>query len=99
MRHLVCINVADGKTVWQKDLKASQPEKAQPELARHGYASTTPVSDGQTVYVFFGLSGVFASMRCTLKSLGPSWPGTRWLPFGAMANGKTTTAVMRELLC
>src|SRR5262249_28142432 len=29
-------------------------------LNHHGYASSTPVSDGKTVYVFFGVSGVHA---------------------------------------
>jgi hypothetical protein len=29
-------------------------------VAEHGYASSTPASDGERLYVFFGRSGVFA---------------------------------------
>jgi outer membrane protein assembly factor BamB len=58
-RHLLCLDVATGRALWQRDLPAQQPEQ---ETIRegHGYASSTPVSDGQRVYVFFGRSGVYA---------------------------------------
>lgn len=57
-RHLLCVQRADGKVVWQKDVAAQQPESA--KVRDHGYASSTPVSDGKNVYVFFGKSGVIA---------------------------------------
>ncbi|HET6407465.1 MAG TPA: PQQ-binding-like beta-propeller repeat protein [Chthoniobacteraceae bacterium] len=58
-RHVLCLNRADGKLVWTIEVPSKFPEQ---EKIRdgHGYASSTPVSDGQRVYVFFGKSGVFA---------------------------------------
>jgi outer membrane protein assembly factor BamB len=57
-RHLLCLNLADGKLVWQKDLPAALPE--QDKVREHGYAASTPATDGERLYVFFGKSGVFA---------------------------------------
>ncbi len=57
-RHLLCLQRADGKIVWQKDVPAVQPEEA--KVRDHGYASSTPAADADRVYVFFGKSGVFA---------------------------------------
>jgi outer membrane protein assembly factor BamB len=46
-----------GKTIWDKTVDPVLPE--QPRIRDdHGYASSTPVSDGKNVYVFFGKSGV-----------------------------------------
>lgn len=57
-RHLLCLERADGKMVWEQKVKAVQPE--QPKVRDHGYASSTPLVDGERVYVFFGKSGVIA---------------------------------------
>src|SRR5262249_29994678 len=44
-----------------KDIAAKPPETAyRGFLAQHGYASSTPATDGERVYVFFGKTGVFA---------------------------------------
>jgi outer membrane protein assembly factor BamB len=60
-RHLVCANRADGKILWDRSVPAAQPEDEDNSmLMEHGYASSTPVSDGQRVYVFFGKSGALA---------------------------------------
>ncbi len=60
-RHLVCLDRAMGKVLWTKDVSAQQPENEYESFqALHGYASSTPASDGKAVYVFFGKSGVFA---------------------------------------
>jgi outer membrane protein assembly factor BamB len=58
-RHLVCLNRASGKLLWKKDFKAKLPEQ---DRIRddHGYASSTPVSDGKAIYCFFGKSGAYA---------------------------------------
>jgi outer membrane protein assembly factor BamB len=58
-RHLVCLDRVSGKLQWKNDLPARQPEQ---ETIRenHGYASHTPVSDGNRIYVFCGKSGVYA---------------------------------------
>ncbi|MBS0261130.1 MAG: PQQ-binding-like beta-propeller repeat protein [Planctomycetes bacterium] len=60
-RHLVCVQRADGQILWQKSVPAAQPEDAyQGYLTQHGYASSTPVTDGERVFVFFGKTGVVA---------------------------------------
>ncbi len=65
-QHVVCVNLADGKILWQKDAKAKQPEREyRSYITLHGYASATPISDGQAVYAFFGRSGVLAYSRPT----------------------------------
>jgi len=60
--HVLCVNRADGKLVWGKKAKARPPmagyDSGQVNL--HGYASSTPATDGDAVYFFFGRSGVIA---------------------------------------
>ena len=62
VRHLVCIDLETGKKAWQKDVKVSLPEDPYTGIGvtAHGYASHTPVSDGENIYAFFGKSGVHA---------------------------------------
>ena len=62
VRHLVCVDVATGKKLWQQDVKVSLPEDPYTGIGvtAHGYASHTPVCDGENVYAFFGKSGVHA---------------------------------------
>jgi len=60
-RHLVCIDAGGGKILWDKSVAGVLPETAyKGQIQQHGYASSTPASDGERVYVFFGKSGVFA---------------------------------------
>src|SRR5262249_28761343 len=60
-RHLLCIDRKKGTVLWDKSVAAKLPEPRYGGfLALHGYASSTPVSDGKQVYVYFGKSGVFA---------------------------------------
>ncbi len=60
-RHLVCIKRNDGTIAWTKTIAGDTPEDAyQGYISEHGYASNTPVSDGERVYCFFGKSGVLA---------------------------------------
>lgn len=59
--HLVCIDPAGGKIVWDQSVPARLPEEDYEQwLPEHGYASSTPVSDGERVFAFFGKTGVFA---------------------------------------
>jgi outer membrane protein assembly factor BamB len=59
-RHVLCIDRADGKILWCKDFKPELPEhKYAGEGSYHGYAASTPITDGEKLYVFFGKSGVF----------------------------------------
>jgi outer membrane protein assembly factor BamB len=61
VRHLLCIDRTDGHVVWERKTPASQPEDVyRGYISDHGYASNTPVSDGERIYVFYGKSGVLA---------------------------------------
>jgi len=60
-RHLVCVDKNTGKEVWKKSIDPVLPEDNYGGMfAEHGYASHTPVSDGEHVFVFFGKTGVLA---------------------------------------
>jgi len=60
-RHLVCINRKTGKEEWRSTVKAKLPEDSYRGMfAENGYATHTPVSDGEVVVAFFGKSGVYA---------------------------------------
>jgi len=59
--HLVSVDLKSGKILWQTSNKAELPEtEYRGFVALHGYSSSTPTTDGQAVYSFFGRSGVFA---------------------------------------
>jgi outer membrane protein assembly factor BamB len=59
-RHVVCLS-RDGKILWTRDVPTELPETPYSSYqALHGYASSTPASDGKHVYAFFGKSGVVA---------------------------------------
>jgi outer membrane protein assembly factor BamB len=61
VRHLLAIDRTDGRIAWQRDVAASGPDDAyQGYLTEHGYASSTPVTDGRTVVACFGKGGVVA---------------------------------------
>jgi outer membrane protein assembly factor BamB len=59
--HLVCLDAAKGDVIWKKEIQPKLPEAPFAGFIReHGYASSTPVTDGKAIYVFFGKTGVFA---------------------------------------
>ncbi len=62
VRHLVCVDLQTGETLWRQDIPAALPEDPydQSGVSSHGYASHTPASDGINVYCFFGKGGVHA---------------------------------------
>jgi outer membrane protein assembly factor BamB len=61
MRHLLCIDREKGTILWTKDFKPVLPESKyqRGNDSEHGYSSSTIASDGQSLYVFFGKSGVY----------------------------------------
>jgi len=60
-RHLVCVARSNGEVIWAREIPAVQPDDPYKGfITEHGYASHTPVSDGERVYVFCGKSGVIA---------------------------------------
>ena len=58
-RHLLCLNLTDGKIIWDTPTPAEQPEQDRIR-ENHGYASSTPIADSDRVYTFYGKSGAFA---------------------------------------
>lgn len=60
-RHLIAFDVATGVKQWQATVDGPADEVPYSRmLGEHGYASSTPVSDGQRIFVFFGKAGVLA---------------------------------------
>jgi hypothetical protein len=61
-RHALCLDRATGKILWSHAVKATQPNKPfqGQYITTHGYASSSPVTDGRNVYFFFANEGVFA---------------------------------------
>ena len=61
VRQLLCYSLKDGKQLWKAEVENKQREDVyQGFITEHGYATSTPVSDGESVFVFFGKSGVLA---------------------------------------
>ncbi|MCA9055587.1 MAG: PQQ-binding-like beta-propeller repeat protein [Planctomycetaceae bacterium] len=61
VRHVVCLDRKSGSITWDKTIPAVLPEEEfRGMFAENGYASHTPVSDGERVYAFLGKSGVYA---------------------------------------
>jgi outer membrane protein assembly factor BamB len=58
--HTLCLDRASGRILWNKTTVAALPETPYDggRIALHGFASSTPVTDGKAVYFFLGRSGV-----------------------------------------
>ena len=60
-RTLHCVDRKTGKERWTFQIENDGREDAyRGFITEHGYASSTPVTDGELVYVFFGKMGVYA---------------------------------------
>lgn len=60
-RQLICLDRDTGKEIWTQSVEPVLPEDPYSgQFTQHGYASHTPVSDGQRIYAFFGKTGVLA---------------------------------------
>jgi outer membrane protein assembly factor BamB len=57
-RHLLAINLDDGRILWDKAIAARLPEEE--SIRDHGFAASSVAVDEDRVYVFFGKTGVFA---------------------------------------
>ncbi|WP_144970751.1 outer membrane protein assembly factor BamB family protein [Bremerella volcania] len=54
---VICIDCENGEVIWRKTVK-----KGKPPLPRHStntYATETPVTDGERIYAYFGMNGVY----------------------------------------
>lgn len=60
-RYLVCLDRDTGKILWTKSIEGEkQADRYDGFLQEHGFASHTPASDGERVYVYFGRGGALA---------------------------------------
>lgn len=90
-RHLICVSLGDGKILWDKSVPAVQPEdQFRGNIRDHGYTSSTPVSDGDRVYVQYGKSGVFA-YDLNGKQL---WKASIGTGLGAMSWGSAASPIL-----
>ena len=81
-RQLLCLDLGS-QILWKKEVPADLPEDPyRSYLANHGYASSTPVSDGSSVFAFFGKSGVWA-FDLEGKDLWHKSVGTEKHPWGS----------------
>ena len=60
VQHTLCLDRATGSILWDATIDPRLPETDYDggRINLHGYASATPVTDGEAVYAFFGKSGV-----------------------------------------
>jgi hypothetical protein len=82
-RHLICIDRPSGKVLWNRAVAAVLPEDPyRGFICEHGYASHTPVTDGKSVFVFFGKTGAmafdFAGKQLWKVPLGTMSGRMRW---------------------
>jgi len=82
-RHLTCVDRESGNIRWTQAILSETPEdQYEGYISEHGYASSTPVTDGSRVYCFFGKSGVIAfdldGKRLWQTSVGKDSSNRRW---------------------
>src|SRR5262249_52778000 len=82
-RHVVAFDANTGTERWTATIDgAGNEDPYRGYISEHGYASSTPVSDGERIYVFFGKAGVFAfdlsGKRLWDKSVGTQSGPQRW---------------------
>jgi len=95
-RILLCLDRAGGKILWTREIAPVLPENSyQPGsyLSLHGFASSTPVSDGERIFIFLGKSGVLA-FDLEGKQLWQSSVGTRTHGWGS----GTSPVVAKDLV-
>ena len=60
-RCVVCLSRDNGRIIWNRQVPGTvRAHGGSGRVPLHGYASSTPTTDGQKVYCFFGNSGVYA---------------------------------------
>lgn len=98
VRHVVCVDRTSGKAQWTRAVPGEMPEdNYQGFLTEHGYASSTPVSDGERVYVFFGKTGVIAldldGKELWRTNVGKESSNRRWGSGASLVLRKNTVIV------
>ncbi len=60
-RHLLCFDRNTGEELWRSSVKSAHDEDPyQGFIVEHGYASSTPATDGNQIFAFFGKTGMVA---------------------------------------
>ncbi|HEV3142395.1 MAG TPA: PQQ-binding-like beta-propeller repeat protein [Gemmataceae bacterium] len=54
---IYCLSAADGKVLWKQT--AAEQKPTIPTNPTNTYATETPVTDGERIYAYFGMTGVF----------------------------------------
>lgn len=76
-RNVVCLSKDTGDVIWQSTIDSVLPEtEYRGMFAENGYASHTPATDGERVFVFFGKTGVLAFQLSDGKQLWQTSVGT-----------------------
>ena len=84
--HVICIERHTGKLLWDQSNTASKDtQNLSNRIADHGYATSTPATDGKAVYAFFGVSGVVA-YDFEGKLLWQANVGTKTAGFGSASS-------------
>lgn len=55
---VLCVDRETGRTLWQKVVREQVPHEGHHQT--HGFASGSPVTDGTTLFAFFGSRGLYA---------------------------------------
>ncbi|HSR50297.1 MAG TPA: PQQ-binding-like beta-propeller repeat protein [Acidobacteriota bacterium] len=82
---LVCLDASEGKTLWTRTVHEGLP--AGGRHRKNTYASETPVTDGERVYVYFGNQGLWAYSLQGEKLWDIRWePQEIYLDFGTSSS-------------
>ena len=88
---LCAVDAADGKIIWDVEVLRPEPDAARPVHTKNSLASSTPIVDGDRLYVHFGHMGTAAldlegnvsgdnrrdlSARCTATAARRCWSTT-----------------------
>lgn len=96
VRHLLAFDRNSGKELWRaSETAAVEEDTYQGFITQHGYASSTPTSDGERIYVLFGKTGLFAfdldGKKLWQTSLGTKSDPAKW-------GGGASAIVYKELV-
>jgi outer membrane protein assembly factor BamB len=83
VRHLTCYDRATGKQIFDKAVPpVVKDEPYEGMFTQTGYTANTPVSDGERIYCFFGVSGVYAfdmdGNEIWHQSVGTNFDERKW---------------------
>ncbi|MEM8993975.1 MAG: PQQ-binding-like beta-propeller repeat protein [Acidobacteriota bacterium] len=82
VRHLLAFDRKTGEELWRFSVAGGDADPFQGFLTQHGYATSTPVTDGERIYALFGKAGIVAVDRggqeLWRRALGSQSDPARW---------------------